>query len=289
MAHAGLAHVFTWLGLWYIAPASIAFAKVRDSADRALALDPNDAVALAARAIMALWYDWHWSEAERLAQRAIDAAPGLPLGHSVMTYVRVAAGQHEAAVETAARAAAMDPLSSAAKTDLGDALRYAGRHREALDVLMPVVRREPGHILANVWIAYQLDALGDAPAAVPYAERAAAHAGGSAAPTAALARILARAGRRDDSRRIRDELAARSSTEFIADYLLAVAGVELDDPDTTLARIERSVAARDPHMMLLHREYYWDAVRSDPRFEALVRIVGVRRADRTGLTAGSPV
>ncbi|AHG89221.1 protein kinase [Gemmatirosa kalamazoonensis] len=277
VAHAGLAHVYTWLGLWYIAPATIAFAKVREAADRALSLDHKDAVALAARAIMALWYEWDWAAAERVAQQAIDAAPGLPLGYSVMTYVRVAGGQHEAAIDTAARSASLDPLSNAAKTDLGDALRYAGRHAEALEVLLPVVRREPGHILANLWVAYQLDALGDAASAVPHAERAAAAASGSPAPTAALARILARAGREAEARAIRDGLAARGASEYIAEYLLAIASVELDDHETTLARLERSVAARDPHMMLMHREYYWDALRGHPRFEALVRTVGVRR------------
>src|SRR5205085_9142138 len=100
-----------------------------------------------------------------------------------MTYVRVAAGQHDAAIETAARAVLLDPLSNAAKTDLGDALRFAGRHQEALDVLLPVVQREPGHILANLWMAYQLDALGESDAATPYSERAMIAAGQSVALT----------------------------------------------------------------------------------------------------------
>jgi serine/threonine-protein kinase len=278
VAHAGLAHVYTWLGLWYIAPSDVAFAKVREASDRALALDPHDAVALSARAIMALWYEHDWPEAERLAELAVRVAPGLPLGYSVLTYVRIAAEQHDAAVESAQRAVVLDPLSNAAKTDLGDALRFAGRHQEALEVLLPVVRREPGHILANLWVAYQYDALGDAPAAVPYAEQAARAAAGSAAPTAALARILTAAGRRDEGRALRDQLVARGATEYIAEFLLAVASVGLDDDDTLIGRLERSVAARDPHTTHLHREYFWDGLRHDPRFERLVDAVGVRRA-----------
>jgi eukaryotic-like serine/threonine-protein kinase len=279
VAHAGLAHVYTWLALWYIAPPAVAFAKVRESADRALALDPRDAVALSARAIMALWHDWNWAEGERLAKQAIDAAPGLPLGHSVMTYVRVIGGQHDAAIEAAERGVLLDPLSNAAKTDLADAYRFAGRYADALAVMEGVVRREPGHILASLWMAYLLDALDDPAAAVPHAERAALSSGRAVSVTSVLARVLARAGRADEARAAREELAARASTEYVAAYPLAVASLG-GDPDVTFAHLERALDARDPHMAVLHRDYFWDPIRGDPRFESLVARVGLRRANR---------
>src|SRR5262249_27075554 len=154
-----LAHSYTWLGLWYVIPAPAAFAKVSDAAGHALAIDPDDPVALSASAITALWHDWDWEKAERLAWRAADIGAGVALGHSGMTYVRLTSGDVAAAIASAERAVLIDPLSNAARTDLADALRFAGRHDEARSILEPLLKREPDHLLANLWMGYQLERL----------------------------------------------------------------------------------------------------------------------------------
>jgi serine/threonine-protein kinase len=275
VAHAGLAHTYTWLGLWYVIPAPAAFAKVSEAAGRALSIDPNDAVALSASAITALWHDWDWDKAEHLAWRAVDIAPGLPLGHSVMTYVRIAGGDPAGAIASAERAVVLDPLSSAAKTDLADALRFARRHEEARTILEPLLKREPANLLANLWMAYQLEILGDVAAAVGYVEQATAAAARGPALLAAYARQLAVAGREDDARTVVSELETRRQHEYVASFVMAVATVALGDVDATIGHLQRAVAARDPHVIHLHLEHFWVPLHGDPRFQQLLRSVGL--------------
>jgi tetratricopeptide (TPR) repeat protein len=91
------------------------------------------------------------------------------------------------------------------------------------------------------------------------------------------------AGRLDEARRIRDELLGRAAREWIAPIALGQVEQALGDYDAALAWYERAYQARDHLMTALHTDPAFrlvppgrsDSITSDPRWQDLVRRVGL--------------
>ena len=64
-----------------------AFPRAREAANRALAIDPTDALALVMHAFYSLWFEWDFAKAEARVRHALELAPGLYLAHACLGYV----------------------------------------------------------------------------------------------------------------------------------------------------------------------------------------------------------
>jgi hypothetical protein len=84
-------------------------------------------------------------------------------------------------------------------------------------------------------------------------------------------------GRYDVAGELIDELEQRAKTEPVPPYALALAGFRSATPDFDLIfdTLDRSVAARDFWLVMCRVEPFFDLVRHDPRYDALVRKVGI--------------
>jgi hypothetical protein len=86
---------------------------------------------------------------------------------------------------------------------------------------------------------------------------------------------LALAGQRNEAERVAHELIERSRTTYVAAYDIAVIFVGLSDVDATFEWLQNAV--RERCTWLVH--VGWDArfrpVRSDPRFAAIIRGIGL--------------
>ena len=60
----------------------------------------------------------------------------------------------------------------------------------------------------------------------------------------------------------------------VSEYILAVFYVALGDKDGAIRKLEASLAAREPYIVMIKVDPRFDAVREDPRFQDLLRAVG---------------
>ena len=95
-------------------------------------------------------------------------------------------------------------------------------------------------------------------------------AGGTSATVAQLAHVYGVAGRRDQAERLLADLVARSKREYVSSYWIALVHHGLGQEEQALARLETALEQREA-MPLLEVEPRWDSLRSDPRFQALLR------------------
>jgi hypothetical protein len=80
-----------------------------------------------------------------------------------------------------------------------------------------------------------------------------------------------RAGRDEDARRMLDELEARETERYLPPYFPALVHCGLGETERALDRLERSREVRDTMIRDLRADPHWDRIRSEPRFDALLR------------------
>jgi DNA-binding winged helix-turn-helix (wHTH) protein/tetratricopeptide (TPR) repeat protein len=119
-------------------------AQAEAAAKRALELDPDEAQANAALALMAPVYR-NWTAAERLYDRALRLHAGNPKIEMLYARLLLGVGRIKASVERAQAAVAGDEYSVWHHQILGQALWSAGRVEEADRVVAKALARWPRH------------------------------------------------------------------------------------------------------------------------------------------------
>jgi hypothetical protein len=84
---------------------------------------------------------------------------------------------------------------------------------------------------------------------------------------------LRKSGKRDEALAVLDKL--KRTKEYVSPAELCILHVGLRDKDAALESLERAYAAHDPQLQNLKVEESYDPLRSDPRFQDLVRRVGL--------------
>ena len=92
---------------------------------------------------------------------------------------------------------------------------------------------------------------------------------------AVLGKILGNSGRKQEARKLLEELKERSKHRYISPYFFALVQIGLGERDDAIASLEQSYTNRDQSMMWLKVDPHIDDLRSDPRFKDLLRRVGL--------------
>ena len=120
------------------------------SVERALAIDPDSAMANSARAWVALKYEKDYAAAAAFFSRALRRAPAQPaiLGNSAVLAVEL--GKLDRAIELTKRSIELNPISAIGYANLSAHLSRAGRYREAHSAADKALQLTPGNIGAQV-------------------------------------------------------------------------------------------------------------------------------------------
>jgi serine/threonine-protein kinase len=276
-SYAGVAYSLVAFGIYYALRPHDAFPRARDAADRALAIDPTDALALVMRAHTALWYEWNFESAEEMARRALELAPGLYLAHHCLGLVLAAQGQFEEAIAAMQRARSLDPLSEYAAAELAWVLILAGRWKQAIRELEPAVARHPLATELRRALGFCLfyaDRLEEARAAF---DRVLELNVGDRWACTNLVQTLAALGEVNKAQRLVAEIEQRAPHEPIPPLGIAIMHHWLGDDEKALDWLERSVMARDYWLVMMRFDPSMKRLRGNARFESLMRQV---RADQ---------
>jgi serine/threonine protein kinase/tetratricopeptide (TPR) repeat protein len=276
-AHAWLAYSFLNLGYYCAMPADMAFTRARQLADRALEIEPSEAIALTVRGAVANWYEWNPEEAERLTRKAFELAPGLVECRSQLMYVLMTAEKLDECVALAEQGRAFDPLARVPHIDRAEILVIVGRLEESLVAFEEIMARSPEHLLANFWSGYVHVLLGNPEEALFFANRFAS-LGRHPHSVGVMASAHAIAGRTNEARALLAELVKRSETEYVAPILMASVHRWLGEYDAMYEWLERSLAVHDWWLGRIHVEPWFRDLRNEPRFQAIVQRVGVAPA-----------
>jgi hypothetical protein len=97
------------------------------------------------------------------------------------------------------------------------------------------------------------------------------------APTflCALAAVLTLGGREEDARAIVAELESRAATEYVPHITRAPIYALLGEMDRAFAMLEAAYDERSPFMWFMASDPAFDPMRTDPRYDEMMRRVGL--------------
>ena len=275
LAYNGLAYNYINQDDWFMPP-SEAGPKARDSADRAVAIDEEDADAHVSRAIVAHWYEWDWTSAEREFKRAIELKPGDSEAHGYYSWFLAPMGRKEEAVAEAKLSQQLDPLSSLANFIVGSALVFTRQWDPAIDQLRSAKELDPTFWFAPCFLGRAYEQKGRFPEAIAEFQHALELEKSNPEIWAGLGHVYAASGNRSKAQEVLDHLKGLSANSYVAPFNFAAIYAGLGEKDQAFAWLNRAYNDRSYYMAVyLTTDARLDSLRSDPRFADLRRRVGL--------------
>lgn len=275
--YAGLADCYNQLGTVMIAGASPAETRklAIAAANHALEIDPGLAEAHAALAYSDL-YEWNWASAEREFESAIRLNPSYPSAHLWFGHYLSARGQFDRALQEIRLAADLDPMSEIIQTQIAWTLGHARRYEEAIRQYRKVLADHPEYQWALWAFGGALTETGEYDAAIETLNKAAQLGNRSPSSLGTLGRAYGLSGRRQEAQRLLDELTLLSRTRYVPPHAFVHVYLGLGDRDKAFEWLEKSYVERSNSLIWLSVSSMFDSLRPDPRFDDLLRRVGLK-------------
>jgi TolB-like protein/tetratricopeptide (TPR) repeat protein len=272
-SYAGLAKTYDVLGTYGILPPQECFPKAREAADKALQLDDTLSEAYVVRGYAWSLYEHDWSAAERDFQRAILLNPNDATAHHWYSEHLTNVGRAEGAIAEMERARELDPLSLPINATLGRTYRDARRNKEADVQCRKTLELDPDFALGHWCLGVTRVAEKRYTEAVAEMQRANT-LGAAPLYTWGLGYAYAVSGDRIRAKDIIESLKKRPGNAYMPAYYIASVYGALDEKDLAFTWLQRAYAQRDPQITYLLLDPFMDPLRSDARYDALVRQVG---------------
>ncbi|MGC1105974.1 MAG: winged helix-turn-helix domain-containing protein [Candidatus Acidiferrales bacterium] len=273
-AYSGLADSYALTCSYNYTPPNDYIPKARAAALHALQLDNNLAEAHASLGLIAENFDWDWQTAGKEFRRAIQLDPNYPTAHQWYAEYLAWQGRFDEAFAESERARQLDPMSLIIATDHGALLYYSHQYDRAIEQFRTTLEMEPNfpraHILMYAYVQEgkfdaaladlkQWSNFGDFPDLWAFE----AYVYGREGKIALAQRDLAEFERVDTD----------NAADNIWIHVIVYAG--MGDRDKMFAYLQEAVQKHLNILTALKADPVYDPYRSDPRFQAILRKVGL--------------
>ena len=275
VAYSGLADTHAVLPYYAATSPKDDAGKALAAAGKAVKLDDTLAEAHTSLA-NALVLNLQFSDAVPEFQRAIELNPNYATAHHWYGELLQNDGRTDEALAELRRAHELDPLSLVINSVLGSTLIVAGQDDAAIDQLQKTIAMDPNFDLAHWFLGQAYEDKGRVTEAIQEYEKAIKL---NSDPTvlASLARAHALAGDNEIAGKILADLTNQSKQRYVPAYPLAVVHLALGNKDEALRLLEKSYEDLAPFdtgvFGSIKIDRRLDALRGEPRFEALARKV----------------
>ena len=276
LAYSGLAVAYSALADFYRAPHDV-MPKAQAAATHALELDETLSEAHDALGWVEFAYEWNWNEAERHLKRALEINPANALAHDHYAYYLASLKGSDAAYSENQIARELDPLSLTILADSSFYLYMGRRYDRAIQDGQQALALDPNCSTCRTYVALAevqkkqfKEALKEIePVKFP-----------EAAPidVATTVSILALAGEPTQARALLKSLPSQVKQRYVCPYEVATGYTALGDKENAFLWLQKSYEAHSICVIWLNSEPRFDPLRSDPRFSALARQVGLPEA-----------
>jgi TolB-like protein/Flp pilus assembly protein TadD len=274
-AYASLAYAYIFLGNYGVLPQAEAKPKARELAEKSLALDDSLLDGRLALAGIMAEYEWNFAGAAKLYQAAVTQDPNSAAAHQWYSALLSEIGRSEEAIGEIKKAYELDPVSLRVGVDFGRAYYWARRYDEAIEQYHKVLELDPNYSGAHSMLGLALLEKREYEQAIAELQKGVALIPGNKEGYSIwLGYAYAVAGKRDEAQTtLATQVAHHTQTQAGAQGI-ALTYVGLGDKDQAFNWLETAYRERDTVAML--KAYpFWDSIRSDPRFQDLLRRVGL--------------
>ena len=286
-AYAALARTEMVAPIFGVSTTAELLPKAVEAATRAIALNDNLADAHTALAFSKSHLDYDWSTAEREYRRGLVLNPGDAQVHFFYSNGYLSPfGRHDEAIAEMKTAAELDPYSQPIQSFLGRTYVWARRYDQALAQYQKANALDPRFALGHERLAHLYTYLGRFNDAIAEESTARTLSGEDPQVVRSREEALRRAFAADGSRGywrtlLTIAVAGPNPPEAYDDsYGIAIIYARLGEKEKSIDSLESAYAERKNAMSEIGVEPAFDVLRSDPRFQVLLR--------RVGLEGGTP-
>ena len=270
----GLAYNYAIAEDWVYPPREV-MPQAEADAQKAINLDDTLAHAHADLAYSYFFYDYDFPAAEKEFKHAIEVNPREPFSFQMYGWFLAAMKRPDEGIAANQRAQQLDPLSNEANLNLGQTYYFVHQYDRAIEALHNTTVLDP-----NLWVTYDLlgwcyEAKGDLPGAIAQYQKARQIEPDFAEPLTSLGRGYALEGKKAEVKQVLDQLQEQSKQHPVAPYNLAWVYAAMGDKDQAMALLEKSYEQRSFYTVLLGVDPKFDNMRGDPRFQALIKRIGL--------------
>jgi TolB-like protein/DNA-binding winged helix-turn-helix (wHTH) protein len=265
LAWAGLADSLISIGnVEEVDPAAY-MPRARDAALKALQLDPSLAEAHAALGMVACHYDFDWPTAEREYKKAFELNPNYASAHQYYSLGLMAHGRFAEANAQLEIARRLDPLALIVDVDIALLRKFQRDFDGVISVSKTILERDPNYHLGYSMLTtgYLCERRWDdwraADAKYPQGEF--------------LKAIVN--GHPDEIERVLRNMIEEAKAGARRPYDVAHVATMKGDRSLALDWLEKSYQHHDYWMLYVNVDPEYDALRSDPRFQAIIHRLGI--------------
>jgi TolB-like protein/DNA-binding winged helix-turn-helix (wHTH) protein/Tfp pilus assembly protein PilF len=270
-AYAGLADAY--LGLQYTGattPEEI-HRKALEAATKALQIDDNLVDAHAVMAVVKA-NEWDWTAAERECKKAFELNPGYARAHWSYSNQLRHRGRLDESIAEARRALDLDPLSPLTNESLADSYRSARQYDRAIAQYQKTLELYPNQAATRDSLGWAYVYQGKYDLGMDEIQKS---YGEDPSISPELAYIHALRGNTGEAQKILQRLLTLSKKTPIEPHHFALIYAGLGRKEEALVMLEQAYRQHSPMMTWLKVDPRFDSLRPDPRFQDLMRRVGL--------------
>jgi TolB-like protein len=281
-AYAGMASAYALLAIapFDFLPPHEAMPKAEKAARKSLELDSSFAEAHTALALVNHHYHWKWKEAEAEYQQAIELNPDHADTHLWYSWLLLALGRNNDAFDEIEQSMSIvqetNPHRLVAVHTTRAAAYYFGReYLRAVEECEKAEQLDPKYFMLHFIAGRAHMRLNNYAKAISHLKLARTGTGEMPLMEAALGLAYAVSGKKGLTAKLAEQFKAAAKTRYIPPTYFGMLFAGLGDKDKALEWLEKAFAERADGLTWLNVEPMLDDLRADPKFQDLVRRIGL--------------
>src|SRR5687768_2193192 len=276
LAWTGLADTYSLMGEYTNISRRVLYPKQMAAINRALKIDPSLAEAHISLAIALMLNEWDWINSEKEYRIGIELNPNYATGRHWFAEWLLYNGNFSEAFREISLAVDLDPVSQGILKDKGIHLYYDRQYDEAIDVALKTLELDPNFVPVYRLLSLAYQGKGMFEKAIAENQRWGKLTGNKVKTDVALAHIYASAGKKEEARKIIDNIEADDLGGN--DYRgMALAYTALGENDMAFDWLEKSYKMHEESLCSLKVDHKLDSLRPDPRFKELLKKIGLEK------------
>ncbi len=272
-AYSSLAACYVYLGATGQLPNKVAFVKAKNLAQEALAMNmqlTDGHLSLA----MANLFNWHWDDAFKSFQRALELSPNNADAHHYYAYYLMAINNTRKAVIEAEKAHELDPLSLPINAFLGDMYLNAGMISDAISQYKKTLVIDSTFQAAINGLSWAYYHSGNPDASLNLLLKYQEMAEDFSNANATLGYIYGKLGETEKALDCLEKLISKEKLSLEANYAINVALIYLGlgNLDKVFEYLDRAVKEKVGALIFI-RSRTWKEIQDDFRYKELIKMM----------------
>jgi tetratricopeptide (TPR) repeat protein len=248
--------------------------KAREAAQKALALDETLPAAHHVMGYIEFCYDWNWADAEKEFKRALELDPNDVWAHNYYAWELVNLGRTDESLVHVRQVISLDPYSRGGDYPIW-VTYLAHRYNEAAQLATAKIALDP----TDPWNRYDLalvyEQMGKPTESVQEYWKFESLSGAEPQTIARLQEAFGKSGARGFWRRRLEDYLEAAKSGYVNAGMVAQACARVGERDCAFEWLEKGFQDRIDLMVTLNADPVFDGIRTDRRFQDLIRRVGL--------------